>query len=106
LTGLTKPVITTVMDFAQYLRAAIQEEGVTIYALARTLDPANPDRAERNLYRWLSGQTNPSIISRRALALALGRPPDFFNRIDWDFERAMDLRVEAYFRRAGITVVA
>ena len=59
----------------------MDEQGVTIYGLARLLDPDNPDSAERNIYRWLSPEstTIPTLQSRIALALALGRDPDFFD---------------------------
>jgi transcriptional regulator with XRE-family HTH domain len=82
------------MDFAERLRDAIEKKELTIYALACLLDPQNPERAERNLYRWLSGQTVPSAASRLALTKALGLRPDFFRAPGAGVERvAMRLRL-------------
>lgn len=68
-------------SFKIRLRRAIDEEGLTIAEVARRLDPDDPSRGERNLYRWLSRSSTmlPSRASREALARALGREPDFFD---------------------------
>lgn len=63
---------------APRLRAAIASRGTTVYALARELDPSNPERAERNLRRWLAGSNVPGPASRLALAEALELPDDYF----------------------------
>lgn len=69
-------------SFKARLREAIDEQGLTIAELARRLDPEMPERAERNLYRWLSPTSRilPSRASQQALAEALGLRPDFFGR--------------------------
>lgn len=41
-------------------------------ALARRIDPANVDRARRNLIRWLHEGISPSRSSRADVARALG----------------------------------
>jgi hypothetical protein len=44
---------------------------MTVYALSREIDPENPQRAERSIYRWLAGDHMPSLASRDVLADAL-----------------------------------
>jgi len=68
-------------SFKIRLRRAIDAQGLTIAEVARRLDPEDPSRGERNLYRWLSPSTThmPSRASREALAKALGVEPDFFD---------------------------
>lgn len=74
-------------EFASKLRKTMAEEGMSLYGLAlRYAAKAEPpilrESAERSLYKWLdpNDPTRPSRASRRALALALGKPPDFFGR--------------------------
>jgi transcriptional regulator with XRE-family HTH domain len=65
--------------FATQLKNALKAQDVSIYALARRIDPDHPERAERNIYRWLSGTTaRPSRMSRCAVADALELPRDTF----------------------------
>lgn len=68
-------------SFKARLRRTMVEEELTVYGLARRLDPVNPKKAERYLYRWLSPGTKrlPHLAQRVALARALGRDPDFFD---------------------------
>lgn len=68
-------------SFRIRLRRAIDEQDLTIAEVARRLDPDNPSRGERNLYRWLSPSSThmPSHASREALSRVLGREPDFFD---------------------------
>lgn len=68
-------------SFKIRLRGAIEAAGISVYALARKLDPANPETAERNLRRWLSPTSThlPSPASAKALSEALGVTPDFFD---------------------------
>ena len=89
MTGVSKPVRVAAMSlpppehesFKIRLRSVMEEQGLTIYGLARLIDPVNPEAAERNLYRWLSPSSTslPSLASRRALARALGVDESFFD---------------------------
>lgn len=68
-------------SFKIRLRRAMADKGVSIYRLARLIDPDNPKSAERNLYRLLSPSSTqmPSRVYRQALARALGVDEDFFD---------------------------
>jgi transcriptional regulator with XRE-family HTH domain len=97
------------MSFAELLREEIDRTGITVKRLARLVAEDTGIQAESArplIYKYLRGEHEPDPPMRRALARALGRPPDFFDGIDWDFERALDLRVDGYFKRGGITVIA
>jgi hypothetical protein len=45
---------------------------LSVRALARRMDPANIDRARRNLHRWLDEGITPNRTSRMDVARALG----------------------------------
>ena len=75
------------MEFPERLREALDKQGVSIYRLSRLLDPENPSRAERNIYKWLAGSHEPSEANRRNLAAVLGLSPDFFVDTDRQLDR-------------------
>ena len=70
------------LRFAVELRAAIDDKGVSVRALSRKLNPRSPETARSNLMRWLRGAHVPSRTSRRAVAVALGLPADYFGADD------------------------
>ena len=72
-------------EFAAKLRKTMAEEGVSLYGLALHYSQEasiKRESAERSLYKWLDPHdpTSPSLSSRKTLARALRRPPDFFGR--------------------------
>lgn len=71
--GTTAPKRTR---FGQELRSQLDRQRLSIRKLAKRLDPEQPDRARRNLARWIGGYNSPSRISRIAVAEALGLPSD------------------------------
>lgn len=62
--------------FVRKVRGEIAAQELSIRALARRIDPANVDRARRNLHRWLDEGIQPSAASRVAVAHALGVPTE------------------------------
>lgn len=74
------------LTFAFKLREAIDAKGVSVRSLGRTLNPLSPETGRSNLMRWLRGAHRPSRTSRRAVAVALGLPADYFG--DEDDEEA------------------
>lgn len=58
--------------FATRVRSEMDAQGLSVRALARRIDPANLDRARRNLHRWLDEGMQPTRTSRVAVARALG----------------------------------
>lgn len=58
--------------FVRRVRAEMAAQGLSIRGLARKIDPANIDRARRNIHRWLDEGIAPSRASRREVAVALG----------------------------------
>jgi hypothetical protein len=62
---------------AAKLEAAIKERGVSVRALGRAIDPDDPERGRRNVYRWLKG-TPPEDHNAAALAKALRKPAGHF----------------------------
>ena len=61
--------------FASRVRAEMDAQSLSVRALARRIDPANLDRARRNLHRWLDEGMSPSRTSRVGVARALGIDP-------------------------------
>jgi hypothetical protein len=108
--GIVQPMPDT--PFAELLRETMEEEQVTIYGLARryatqVVPSIRVETAERSIYKWLAGDHLPNSSSREALARALGRAPDFFDKgIDWELERLISRRVDGYFKRDPLTVIA
>jgi transcriptional regulator with XRE-family HTH domain len=98
------------MSFAEQLRAEIERKGISIKELARLIAAdlgIQPESARPLIYKYLRGEHLPDARMREALARALGLEPDFFDRtIDWALERAIASRVDGYFKRAGLTVIA
>lgn len=83
------------VTFAAKLREALDGKGVSVRGLARTINPLSPETARSNLMRWLRGSHEPSRISRRAVAEALGLPADFFeDTVDDGEPRALARRTE------------
>lgn len=64
--------------FVQRVRAEMKQQGLSVRGLARRMDPANLNRARRNLHRWLDEGIVPGRSSREELAVALGLPVDTF----------------------------
>lgn len=61
-------------NFVRRVRAEMASQELSVRALARRMDPANLNRARRNLHRWLDGGITPGRASRVAVAEALGLP--------------------------------
>lgn len=66
------------MRFAIQLRAALDDQGISVRSLAKRINPQTPETARSNLMRWLRGSHMPSRTSRRAVAVALGLEPAHF----------------------------
>lgn len=66
------PTSTRRRSFAQKLRAHLNEHGIGVRTLARTIDPDNVEPVRRSLNKWLSGQHLPSAPSRQLVTAALG----------------------------------
>jgi hypothetical protein len=65
-------------SFRELLRSDLDERRMSVRSLARLIDPDNPERARRNLMRYLSQgkkKTVPSRLTRFAIADALGIDP-------------------------------
>lgn len=70
------------LRFATQLRNALDEDGSSIRALAKKLNPQAPETARSNLMRYLRAAHMPSRSSRREIALTLGLPADYFEGDD------------------------
>ena len=83
-------------SFKIRFRQALDAQGMSVYRLARLLDPDNPEGAERNIRRWLSPSSThmPSLASRLALARALGVDESFFDPRPGAEQRAKIARAE------------
>lgn len=57
--------------FIKRVRSEMSSQKLSIRALARRMDPANIDRARRNLHRWLDEGIAPGRTSRQEVAVAL-----------------------------------
>lgn len=64
--------ITNPSRFVTRVRQEMAHQALSIRGLARRMDPANVDRARRNLHRWLDEGIRPSRTSRAEVAAALG----------------------------------
>lgn len=64
--------LTPRSNFVRRVRAEMSAQELSVRALARRMDPANLDRARRNLHRWLDEGISPSRASRTEVAVALG----------------------------------
>lgn len=66
----------------QLIRDAMNEKGISVRALARTLDPERVESQRRKISKWLDDDkpTTPSAREARRLAAALGKPDDYFVR--------------------------
>lgn len=71
--------------FALALRKEMTARGLSVRALGRLSDPADPERGRRRVQRHLSGSHLPSVPSRIAYAVALELHEDHF--LDDDEER-------------------
>lgn len=58
--------------FVTRVRGEMARQSLSVRGLARKMDPANVDRARRNLHRWLDEGIAPGRASRREVAGALG----------------------------------
>lgn len=75
--------------FALSLRRQMAGRSLSVRALGRLSDPADPERGRRRVQRHLSGRFLPSAASRVAYARALELPEEFFlDDDDDDFTRA------------------
>lgn len=63
---------TAESSFVARVRAEMGRQNLSIRGLARKIDPANVDRARRNIHRWLDEGIVPHRSSRREVAVALG----------------------------------
>lgn len=79
------------LNFALKLRQAIDQQNVSVRQLGRTLNPLSPETGRSNLMRWLRGAHRPSRTSRRAVAVALGLPADYFDEDDEESDPVTDL---------------
>ena len=64
--------------FGEKLRRELDQRGMSIRKLARTMNPNTPEQARRNLARWIGGYNQPSRIQLVALCEALGVPLETF----------------------------
>jgi transcriptional regulator with XRE-family HTH domain len=62
--------------FSRWLRQELDNRGLGVRELARALDPAYPERARRNLHRYLNGSVAPNPPMRKRIADALGLAVD------------------------------
>jgi len=58
--------------FGEKLRRELDRQDVSVRALARKLQPQQPEVARRNLARWIGGYNRPTTAHRDAIADALG----------------------------------
>lgn len=63
---------STPTRFSLQVREEMGRQNLSIRGLARRIDPANVDRARRNLHRWLDEGITPSRASRAEVEVALG----------------------------------
>ena len=77
--------------FASRVRAEMDAQSLSVRALARRIDPANLDRARRNLHRWLDEGMSPSRTSRVGVARALGIDPSELEDDDEESDPVADL---------------
>ena len=63
-------------EFGRRLREELDRQNLSVRALARRMQPDNPEPMRRNIARWLSplpeSAVNPSTASVRAAAGSLG----------------------------------
>lgn len=63
---------TTQTEFGRKVREQLDGKLMSVSALARLMNPKQPEVARRNLLRWIGGYNEPSRINRIAVARALG----------------------------------
>ncbi len=88
--------------FGEQLRHELSQRDLSIRKLSRRMDAANPDRARRNLTRWITGGTQPLPGNRLLVAEALGVDPAVFSNggeDEDDEESEMADLVHALMRR-------
>jgi transcriptional regulator with XRE-family HTH domain len=68
--------------FGEKLRRELDQRGMSIRKLARTMNPIHPEQSRRNLARWIGGYNQPSRIQLVALCEALGVPLETFDDDD------------------------
>jgi len=66
--------------FGEILRAELDDQGVSIRALARRLasDEEHLENTRRSLMRYIQGEVSPGPEMREAIAVALGIEPTIF----------------------------
>lgn len=74
--------------FSIKVATELKRQGMGIRTLARRLDPEQPERARRNLNRWIHEGIKPSPANRVAVAVALGVREDAFADDEDDEEDA------------------
>lgn len=74
--------------FSTKVFSELKRQGLGIRTLARRMDPEHPERARRNLNRWLHEGIRPSPANRIAVAVALGIREDEFSSDEDDEEDA------------------
>lgn len=84
--------------FGEKLRAELGRQNISIRKLARQIDPNHPERARRNLSRWIAG-TRPTQGSRVLVAHALGVDASHFDEEDDEDESEMADLIHALMHR-------
>lgn len=74
--------------FVARVRSEMLTQALSVRGLARRMDPANVDRARRNLHRWLDEGITPSRSSRAEVTAALGVEA---HELDGDEDEESDL---------------
>jgi transcriptional regulator with XRE-family HTH domain len=86
--------------FGDQLRHELYRQGLSLRKLSRRLDAENPERARRNLSRWVAGHHRPSAANRALIADALGVPREqFADADDEEEDQEMADLVHALMRR-------
>ena len=71
-------------SFGEKLRRELDQRGMSIRKLARTMNPSKPEQARRNLARWIGGYNEPSRVQLVAVCNALGVPLETFDEEEDD----------------------
>lgn len=97
--------------FGPKVFSELHRQNIGIRTLARKMDPKQPERARRNLNRWIHEGVKPSPANRVAVAVALGIDEGEFADEDDEEDaetlmafgqlmRALDLRVDEKVKAA------